>query len=144
MALSFSQLRSAVSSQIADLAGFHLIKMPPAYFGRTQQTISHLGFTVGISSTQQTDERQRRNNGYYINSVVLVVFMYRLRPADLYPTDYDLCLDKEQLVINKVLSSYSSIQSEVQIRYNSTERQISDSMEYMIASITFNTLHTIN
>ena len=144
MAVSFAQIRSGVSNQIDALSGFNLVNVPPAFMGRTQKTIAHLGFSVGLDSTTQTNERQRRiNDGYYLNSIVTVKFLYRLRPLDLYPTDYDLCSDKEIEVIKAVLASYAGIRDGIQIRFNSSTREISPALEFMIVTLTFNTLHTI-
>tara|TARA_R100000406_G_scaffold11227_2_gene7232 strand:+ start:1106 stop:1540 length:435 start_codon:yes stop_codon:yes gene_type:complete len=144
MAVSFAQLRAAIATQIDALAGFNLLSLPPNYVGRTQKTKAHLGFSVGVDSSSETSERQRRiDDGYYLNSTVTVKFLYRLRPLDLYPTDYDNCLDKEELVIGAVLQSYNSIQSGIQIRYNSSIREISNPLEFMIVTLTFNILHSI-
>lgn len=144
MAVSFSQIRSAVSSQISGLSGFNLLSLPPAFVGRIQKTKAHLGFSVGIDQSSATEERQRRiNDGYYLNSNVTVRFLYRLRPLDLYPTDYDSALDIEETVIEAVLQSYQSIRAGIQLRYESSVREISPALEFMSITLTFNILHTI-
>ena len=131
MTIKFSNIRSAITDQIDNLTGFNLLNVPVLFLGRTQKTKAHLGFSVGVDSTNQTNERQRRiNNGYYLNSIVTVKFLYRIRPLDLYPTDYDLCLDKEIEVIKACLTSYESIQGGLQIRYNSSVREFSNSLEF--------------
>jgi len=142
MALTFSNLRSAIATQIDGLTGFNEVKVPVDYIGRTQKTIAHLGFSVGINSSTDSGERQRRAI-YYLDSLVTVKFMYRIRPLDVYPTDYDACLDKEIEVIKAVLSSYSSIRDEMSIRYNSSNREISSALEFMIVTLTFTVKHTI-
>ena len=69
MSLSFKQLRTAISDQIDTLSGFRLIKLPPAQFGRSQQTLAHLGYSVGLETSEQLNERQRRiNGGYYVQT----------------------------------------------------------------------------
>ena len=144
MSLKFSQIRSAFASQISTIAGFTLTRQLPEYFGRTRESIAHKSFSVGIGVTNQVDaERQRRSVGVYADSSVQVKFAYRLRPMDVYPTDYDLALDAEEQVINKCLSSYSAIRPEVQVRYLNSNRISSESTEYMIHTIDFQVLHTI-
>lgn len=144
MSLKFSEIRSALSSQITTITGFHLSKQLPDYFGRTRETIAHKSFTVSIAITNEFNaERQRRGVGVYAETQAQIKFAFRLRPLDVYPTDYDLALDAEEQIINKCLSSYASIKPEVQIRYNSSNRVASESQEYMIHTITFTILHTI-
>tara|TARA_Y100000004_G_C8889408_1_gene401274 strand:+ start:606 stop:1040 length:435 start_codon:yes stop_codon:yes gene_type:complete len=142
-AVSLANVRSAISSNIDAVSGFTLLKLPPAYFGRSQNTIAHLGFTVGIDSTNESTERQRGiSNQFYLISSVTVKFLYRLRPLDLYPTDYDNCLDKEELVIKAVLGDYTG-SIKIRPRYISSQREISNSMEYMITTINFQVQHSI-
>ena len=141
MSLSLSTLRQGISSKIQELSGFKLSKHSPDSFGRTENTVAHLAFSVGLNSSTATEERQRRSVGVYINTPVKVIFAYRLRPLDVYPTDYDLALDTEQQVIQKVLESYNS--QEFTIRYIGSSRQVTDSQEYIIITIDFETLHTI-
>ena len=144
MPLSFKQLRTAISDQIGTLTGFRLIKLPPAQFGRSQQTIAHLGYTVGLQSSEQINERQRSySGGYYVQTNITVIFGYRLRPTEIYPTDYDNSLEQEQEVIIKVLSSYQAIRNEVQLRFISSQRTIAESSEYMIITLNFQAFHTI-
>lgn len=142
MALSYSNLRAAIATKIDALDGFNEVKVPVDFIGRTQKTIAHLGFSIGINSSSDSGERQRRAI-YYLDSLVTVKFMFRLRPLDVYPTDYDNCLDKEIDVVKAVLSNYSSIQNEMTIRFNSSSREISSALEFMIVTLTFNVKHTI-
>jgi hypothetical protein len=88
------------------------------------------------------EERQRRGVGVYVSSPVSVVFSYRLRPLDIYPTDYDLAMDTEETVIAKVLESYSQ-NNQFTIRYNGSTREVTDSQEYIIITLEFTALHTI-
>jgi len=77
----------------------------------------------------------------YLSTSVEVIFSYRLRPLDIYPTDYDLALTDESAIISAILEAYSS--KEFTIRYVSSDRQVTDSQEYIIITLTFTTLHTI-
>jgi hypothetical protein len=143
MSLSVSQLRAAVATQVLTLAGFSQSHIPPDYFGRNENSVAHKRFAVQMSISNAMLERQRRSIGVMMESIVRVKFAYRLRPKDAYPTDYDLAMDTEQLVINAVIASYASIQSSVEIRYTRTVRDITDSTEYMLFDIEFNAYHTI-
>lgn len=143
MSCSLSELRAAVSTQILTLSGFHLIKQPPDYFGRVQNTLAHKAFTVDLRSSSEAVERQRKSVGVMLQTTVGIKFSFRLRPKDLYPTDYDNALDAEKDVINKVLNSYQSVQGGLQIRYNRSTRSVPDSMEYMIINLEFTAQHTL-
>ena len=143
MALKFSQIRDAFKQQVETVSGFKLVKVLPDYFGRAQDTIAHKGFTVAVNTSAQATERQRRAVGVYLQTDVQVRFSFRLRPLDVYPTDYDLCLNAEESVILACLNSYASIQPEVQTRYISSSRESTVSNEYMITTINFIVIHTI-
>tara|TARA_Y100001973_G_C5165168_1_gene315699 strand:+ start:990 stop:1433 length:444 start_codon:yes stop_codon:yes gene_type:complete len=144
MALSLSQIRSALATQILNITGMRLARHLPDYFGRVQDTVAHKAFTVQIDSViGRTDERQRRAIGVYAQTTVTIKFCFRLRPLDVYPTDYDSSLDLEVQLIDQVLKSYASIQQEVQIRFVSSDRQSTNSNEYMITTLVFNVFHTI-
>ena len=140
MALSVAQVRSAVAAKVAGLAGFKEINIPPEYFGRIENTIAHLGFGIMTASSSAVSERQRRVVGLYLSTTLRVMFAYRLRPHDAYPTDYDLALNKEQEVIAAVMGVYNS---PVEIRFERATRRCPDSIEYMISDIEFTVLHTI-
>ena len=87
--MNFSAVRSAIAAKVAALSGFKESKHSPDYFGRTENTVAHLAFGVQLASTTAMDERQRRSVGVYVNTPVRVIFAHRLRPLDIYPTDYD-------------------------------------------------------
>lgn len=137
-----STIRSQVATKVLTVSGFKLSKQTPAYFGRTQDTIAHKGFTIGIDSTSAMNERQRRSVGVYCNSTLRVIFAHRLRPLDAYPVDYDNSLNTEEQVIMAVLQDYSA--QPFQIRYETTSRAVTDSQEYVIITLEFTVLHTIN
>ena len=89
MALSFSSIRANIASKIDALSGFKESLQTPDYFGRTQDSIAHKAFTVGMLSAVRVEERQRRAVGVYVSSQIQITFAYRLRPLDIYTTDYD-------------------------------------------------------
>jgi len=141
--MKFSAVRQAIAAQVAGLSGFKESKHSPDYFGRTENTVAHLAFGVQLAASTAVDERQRRPVGVYVNTPVRVLFAYRLRPLDIYPTDYDNALDAEETVINAVLNTYAAPNNTFTIRYNSSTREVTDSQEYCIISIEFTALHTI-
>lgn len=140
MSQSFAQVRSLIAAKVDALVGFNLVKMPPQYFGRVANTLAHKGFTVDIRSSQDSGERQRRA-GPMMQSIVTVSFAYRLRPKDMYPTDYDAALDAEADVIRACLSSYNA---DIQIRYVRSTRVVQQTLEYAIHNIEFTVLHTLS
>jgi hypothetical protein len=143
MALKLSQIRNAFKEQIETVSGFKLMNVLPDYFGRARESIAHKGFVVACNISSEENERQRRSVGVYVSTTVVVNFAYRLRPLDVYPTDYDLFLNAEESVILACLNSYQSIQNEVQVRYNNSNRQSTASNEYMLSTINFTVKHTI-
>ena len=137
MASSFAQVRQAIKTKVETVAGFKLVPLPPSYFRRIQNTIAHKGFTVDMPTSNDEGERMRRGLTY-VTSNARVIFAYRLRPKDII-TDYDLCMDAEEDIINAVLGTVQ----DMQIRYNRSTRDVPDSMEYMITTLEFTILHTI-
>ena len=142
MAIKFSQVRSEVAAKVALLAGFQETKHSPDFFGRTENTVAHKAFGVRLASSSAMEERQRRAVGVYVSTPIQVVFSYRLRPLDIYPTDYDLSMDTEESVIQKVLEAYSQ-DNQFTIRYEGTVREVTESQEYIIMTLEFTALHTI-
>lgn len=140
MSQSFAQVRSLIAAKVDALVGFNLVKMPPQYFGRVANTLAHKGFSVDIRSSQDSGERQRRA-GPMMQSIVTVSFAYRLRPKDMYPTDYDAALDAEADVIRACLSSYNA---DIQIRYVRSTRVVQQTLEYAIHTLEFTVLHTLS
>lgn len=139
MSQSFAQVRSLIAAKVSALSGYNLVKMPPQYFGRVQNTLAHKGFTVDVRSSQDSGERQRRV-GPMLQSIVTVSFAYRLRPKDMYPTDYDAALDAEEDIIRACLTSYNT---DIQVRYVRSTRVVQQSLEYAIHNIEFTVLHTL-
>ncbi len=142
MALKFSQVRQEIASKVASLTGFQETKHSPDFFGRTENTVAHKAFGVRLAASTAMEERQRRAVGVYVSTPVQVIFSYRLRPLDIYPTDYDLSMDTEEQVISKVLESYAT-NNQFTIRYEGSTREVTESQEYVIITLEFTTLHTI-
>jgi len=139
---SLSSIRKAMAAKIEELSGFKESKHTPDFFGRTENTVAHKAFSISVASSSAMEERQRRAVGVYLSTPMEVIFSHRLRPLDIYPTDYDAALDTEEQVINKVLEAYIS-DNAFSIRYASSQRAVTDSQEYIIITLSFNILHTI-
>jgi hypothetical protein len=142
MGQSLSSIRRGIATKIEEISGFKESKHTPVYFGRTENTVAHKAFSISVSSSTAMEERQRRAVGVYLATPMQVLFSYRLRPLDIYPTDYDGSLDAEEEVINKVLEAYPT-DNQFSIRYLSSDRTVTDSQEYIIITLSFNILHTI-
>ena len=142
MPQSLSSIRKAIATKIETLSGFKESKHTPDFFGRTENTVAHKAFSISVASSTAMEERQRRAVGVYLSTPMQVIFSHRLRPLDIYPTDYDASLDAEEQVINKVLEAYAT-DNEFTIRYTASERSVTDSQEYILITLSFNILHTI-
>ena len=144
MAISLANLRGKIVSKVSALDGFNETRMSPAFFARTQDSIAHLAFSVGMDTSTAATERQRRAIGVYVNSPIVVTFAYRLRPLDIN-LDYNNAMNSEQSVLSAVLGSYASDagDSHFTIEYISSIREVTDSQEYIIITLNFNTLHTL-
>ena len=53
MSESYSSIRQGIASKIAELTGFQETKHVPDLFGRTENTVAHKAFGVGLASSQQ-------------------------------------------------------------------------------------------
>ena len=144
MNASISLVRQKIAAQVATLSGFREINIPPEFFGRTQNTIAHLGFAVQIDQVASIPDRQRLSVGLYVGTNIIVKFAYRLRPMDSYPTDYDLSFDAVQDVTRKVLGSYQSLNIGITPVFNTARHTIGDSLEYIIHELQFIVRHTIS
>ena len=140
MSVSVKEVQRAIAIKIGDLSGFREIRQLPEMFGRTQNTLAHLGFSVEVSSSQQANERQRIAVGLYVDTTVRVKIAYRLRPHDLV-LDYGNALDKEQEVIQSVMNR--NFAKGIEVRFLRASRRTPDSQEYLMSEIELQALHTI-
>lgn len=141
MPVSVKELQRAIAAKVDGLTGFREVRQLPELFGRTQNTIAHLGFAVEVSTTSETNERQRIAVGLYASTTVRIKYAYRLRPHDLI-LDYGNALDKEQLIIAAVMDRNFS--KGIEIRFVRATRRTPDSQEYLISEIELQALHTIS
>ena len=140
MSVSVKEVQRALAIKIGDLTGFREARQLPELFGRTQNTLAHLGFAVEVSNSQQANERQRIAVGLYVDTTVRVKIAYRLRPHDLV-LDYGNALDKEQEVIQAVMNR--NFAKGIEVRFLRASRRTPDSQEYLISEIELQALHTI-
>lgn len=144
MSIALKQVRQAISTKIEGITGFKESRLPFQYFERNSESILHKCFTVQIGTVNQGGTSQRRGNNLFVQTDIEIKFAYRLRPKDIYPTDYDNALDSETQIINTLLGSYSSIQNEMNIQFVSSNRQINDNLEYQIHTLNFISYFTLN
>ncbi len=135
---TLSTLRSAIISKIDSLTGFREVPFPVEYFGRAQNSIAHLGFSVTLTSSTATEERQRRVN-VYMQTDIAVVFAYRLRPHDI-STDIGSAHTKETEVIEAILGI--TPKTGYNLRYTRSQRRYPDSLEYIITELNLIAHHT--
>ena len=140
MSVSVKEVQRALAIKIGDLSGFREVRQLPELFGRTQNTLAHLGFAVEVSNSQQANERQRIAVGLYVDTTVRIKIAYRLRPHDLV-LDYGNALDKEQEVIQAVMNR--NFAKGIEVRFLRASRRTPDSQEYLISEIELQALHTI-
>ena len=140
MSVSVKEVQRAIAIKIGDLSGFREVRQLPELFGRTQNTLAHLGFAVEVSGSQQAAERQRIAVGLYVDTTVRVKLAYRLRPHDLV-LDYGNALDKEEEVIQAVMQR--NFAKGIEVRFLRASRRTPDSQEYLISEIELQALHTI-
>ena len=140
MSVSVKEVQRAIAIKIGDLSGFREVRQLPELFGRTQNTLAHLGFAVEVSNSQQANERQRIAVGLYVDTTVRVKIAFRLRPHDLV-LDYGNALDKEQEVIQAVMNR--NFAKGIEVRFLRASRRTPDSQEYLISEIELQALHTI-
>ena len=140
MSVSVKEVQRAIAIKVGDLTGFREVRQLPELFGRTQNTLAHLGFAVEVSASQQANERQRIAVGLYVDTTVRVKLAYRLRPHDLV-LDYGNALDKEEEVIQAVMQR--NFAKGIEVRFIRASRRTPDSQEYLISEIELSALHTI-
>ena len=142
-AISISTIQDNVADAITAIVGggFKRSTFPILMFGKTQQTVAHLGFAVGANSTGAVGGRQNPPEGVECTTQIECRFAYRVRPLS-QNADYDNLLDKEQLIIKSVLNrSNSTLYQSTHFRFTNAQREISDSGEYFLSSSFFEAYH---
>ena len=140
-AVSVKEVQNALATKIGEISGFREVRQLPELFGRTQNTLAHLGFSVDVGTSNQSPERQRISVGLYLDTTIRVRFAFRLRPHDLI-LDYGNALDKEQEVIKTCMAR--NFGKAIEIRFLRATRRTPDSQEYLISEIELSALHTIS
>lgn len=143
MSLKLSEIQTAIKTQMDTITGFKQSRFPVEFFNRTSKPVSHLGYSLSVRDSTGTGGRQRTGAaGVEMLTGADIVFAYRLRPTDIM-TDYSAALDKEELVIKQVLSSYSAIKPKMIIEYRSSSRTFPESLEFSIHNLKFSVLHYV-
>ena len=81
-AISISTIQDNVADAITAIVGggFKRSTFPILMFGKTQQTVAHLGFAVGANSTGAVGGRQNPPEGVECTTQIECRFAYRVRP----------------------------------------------------------------
>ena len=141
--VQLSAIRSRIATAIGAIAGTQLSRQPYEAFGRTTNTIAHKGYAVGIGGSNAADDRQRTTEGAMLSTDVFVVAAYRIRPLDQL-VDIDDALDFENDIIKKVLDrTNTTLYQNLHLKLISSQRQLTDSGEYMLSTLSFESLHFI-
>ena len=141
--VQLSTIRSRVATAIQGISGMNLSPLPYEAFGRTTNSIAHKAFSVGIGGSSARDDRQRPIEGAMLDTDLNIVMAYRIRPLDQL-TDVDNGLNLENDIITTLLDrTDSTLYPNVHIKFVSSSRQLTDSGEYMLSTLSFDVLHFI-
>jgi len=141
--VQLSTIRSRIATAISSITGTKLSPLPYEAFGRTTNSIAHKAFSVGIGGSDAADDRQRSTEGAMLMTDVFVALAYRIRPLDQL-TDIDNALNFENDIIKKVLDrTNTTLYQNLHIKLVSSQRQLTDSGEYMLSTLNFDCLHFI-
>ena len=141
--VQLSTIRSRIATAISSIAGTRLSPLPYQAFGRTTNSIAHKAFSVGIGGSDASDDRQRTTEGAMMSTDVFVATAFRIRPLDQL-TDIDNALDFENDIIKKVLDrTNTTLYQNLHIKLVSSQRQLTDSGEYMLSTLSFESLYFI-
>lgn len=141
--VQLSTIRSRIATAISSITGTKLSPLPYEAFGRTTNSIAHKAFAVGIGGSDAADDRQRSTEGAMMSTDVFVTMAYRIRPLDQL-TDIDNALNFENDIIKKVLDrTNTTLYQNLHIKLVSSQRQLTDSGEYMLSTLSFESLHFI-
>ena len=141
--VKLSTIRSRFTNAIENISGMVKTYLPYDVFGRTPNSIAHKSFSVGIGGSNASDERQKASTGCLLTADVDVKMAYRIRPLDQL-TDVDNAMDLENDIIITILDrTNGNLYPNLHIRFESSQRQITDSGEYMISTLQFQAFHYI-
>jgi len=140
--MKISTQRSNCATLIAtNFTDMKEVAYPTQFFRRAQDTIAHLGFAVGILSSAAAVSRQKTQTA--LSNRLQVIFAYRIRPHSLL-VDLDAATDREEAIIRNILDNGGSTSTpQTQLRYESSTRDFADSLEYVIITIDFQSMHQL-
>ena len=141
-AVAWSTIRQRFKNAVDAIAGFSESRNPYDNFGRNPNTVAHLRFAIGLTSTAAQSGRQKQAIGIVSNTTMSVRFAYRIRPKDQI-SSYDDALDTAQSVIQSCTNRTAALYTNTQIKYDSMSYTLANSGEYMIFDVYFLCLHQI-
>jgi hypothetical protein len=140
--MKVSEQRSRCATLIAtNFADMKEVSLPTQYFRRAQDTIAHLGFAVSTLNSAAAVSRQKTQTA--LTSRMQLIFAYRIRPHSLL-VDLDAATDREEAIIRNILDNGGHTSTpKTQLRYEGSTREFADSLEYVIITVDFQTMHQL-
>jgi hypothetical protein len=136
--LNPQEVRARVAAGAAGLSGWAESGAVYDEFGLDPQKTGHKRFAVGVISTENFGDRQRKSAGQQVQSEITIRWAHRLKPADQV-NSYDDALTAEQALILGVLAV-----SEVglQIHYDGTRNRVAAG-SFTVTETAFLAIHHI-
>ncbi len=141
--VSLSTIRSRFATKLQTLAGFTISRNPFDDFNRNPNGVAHKRASVGIQMVAREDQREAIGTGLICNTQVVVKYPFRLRPKDQV-LDYDNALDSVEEVIAACTERAAPLHSNLQIFFLQALHDITDSGEFIINTLNFAVIHTID
>tara|TARA_B100000963_G_C22484040_1_gene606061 strand:+ start:190 stop:639 length:450 start_codon:yes stop_codon:yes gene_type:complete len=142
-AIKLSVIRSRLKTAIENISGGGLKESPLPFqaFGRTPNAIGHKSFSIGILSSNSTDDRQKANIGTLTQTDIQIQMSFRLKPL-AQNEDVDNAMDLENAIIIAVCNrTDTNLYQNLHFKFVSCSRVLVDSGEYILSSINFESLH---
>ena len=100
MALSPAEVRQRVSSAVDGITGWSVSRWAGAGVDAETDDRMHKCAGVEVTDTElvTSQQRQKRSEGAWVYTTVVIHWRYRLR-GDAHPADYDAAIGQELLII---------------------------------------------
>lgn len=140
-----AQVRSLVAGRLGSLSGWTQSRIAYDGFGRDPDSTLHKGFAVGLGETRDRREsgyRGRPAEGLLTDTVVLVVYGYRLVPKDQVASR-DLAEAAGQELVTQLMAYGASWPSDLKVSLDSVTSEVTASGDWYIGSQTYTITHTL-
>ena len=147
MGVALSTIRSRIATALdaVDTLAFKQSRNPFQEWGRAPNTVAHLNYAVGItSSIEDTADRQRTTpEGVMVRTTAAVRFAYRIRPKDQV-TSYDESFNAAEVIMRTITVRSAPLHTGLQIRFSRIIPDMTDSGEYTTTIVEFEILHYLS